>query len=440
MGYDRSTFLFAQVYPKAKTTISGRGKVSFMKISVFGLGYVGVVTCAILAQRHSVIGVDINPVKVEMINRGISPIIENGVAALLEGGIRKKSLEATLDNEYAVINSQVSILCVGTPADGSGQHDLTSLYNVFSQIAHALKRKKNYHLVVLRSTVPPGTTEHFRRLFFDGLDVGICFNPEFLREGSAVNDYLAPPFILAACDDQRAEHLIRELYDGISGELIMTSFQEAELTKIVRNIFHALKIVFANEVGRFCERFGIDGEKVMDLICLDRKLSISEKYLRPGFAYGGSCIPKDLGSFLTLARKNGMNLPLIEAIEVSNDRHLQMAIDKILACDKRKIGFIGLSFKKGTDDLRSSPYVKLVKTFVDRGFIVKVYDPSVHLASLLGVNKHVVETELPNLAEILCREIAEVMDSEVIVLNHDLAVDHYLQKDHMVIDLRSIMG
>ncbi len=312
-----------------------------MRISIFGLGYVGIVTSALLSKEHQVTGVDINPIKISLMKEGQSPIIEKGIAQLIKEGRKRHHLEATIDSKYTVMNSDISIICVGTPSKDDGSHDLNYLYKVLKTISEVLKEKKTYHLVVIRSTIPPGTTEKIIKKYFDKPNVGVCFNPEFLREGVAVSDYLNPPYIIAACNDDKGIQLMKKLYRGINAEFIVVSFKEAETLKIVNNIFHALKIVFANEVARFCEAYNINPKKIMGLVCKDKKLNISKNYLNPGFAYGGSCLAKELRCFQYLSRIKKIEIPVISNIELSNDKHIKSTIKKIESFKIKKIGFVG---------------------------------------------------------------------------------------------------
>ncbi|MBD3248629.1 nucleotide sugar dehydrogenase [Candidatus Woesearchaeota archaeon] len=406
-----------------------------MKISIFGLGYVGVVTSAILARNNQVVGVDVNPVKVDLINKGNSPIIETDVDKLIKDGVENNNLKATTDSKEAILDSDLSVVCVGTPSNQDGSHNLNYLDKVLSEISDLIKEKDSYHLVVIRSTSPPGTTEEMIEKYFKNLNVGICFNPEFLREGSAVKDYINPPYIVIACNDDKSIELMKEFYKEVDSELLITSFKEAEILKIVSNVFHALKIVFGNEIGRFCESYGIDGRNVMDLICKDKKLNISEKYLKPGFAYGGSCLPKDLKSFLYLTKQKDVCLPLIGNISLSNEAQINAAINKIQSHNKKSVSFLGLSFKPGTDDLRESPYVRLVEHFIGKGYSVKIYDPNVSLAKLMGANKEYLEREIPHISQLLYEDMDDVMDSEILVINHNFDIKSNIQDKKYLVDL-----
>lgn len=406
-----------------------------MDISIFGLGYVGVVTASILSQKHKVIGVDVNPTKVELIAQGRSPIVEKGVDELLAQGRSTGNLEATIDAEYAIKNSDLSIICVGTPSNPDGSHNLSYLRGVASQISEALKRKQQYHSLIIRSTVPPGTTEDLFATYLSGCNgrAGICFNPEFLREGNAVDDYLHFPIVVAACSDKKTEEKIRELYQGTDGKLILTNFRVAETLKVFCNIFHALKISFANEIGRFCTASGIDGQELIQIFCQDNRLNISSKYLTPGFAYGGSCLPKDLRSLERMARLANVSLPVISHISQSNEEQIAHAIRRIESCKTKNMGMVGLSFKPDTDDLRESPHVRLVEYFIGKGYDLKIYDKDVSLAKLMGANKEYIEREIPHISSLLVPNLNDLDDRELIVLNRTVEKEF---AGKYVVDLR----
>ena len=403
-----------------------------MNISIFGMGYVGVVTAAILSRNHKVIGVDINMKKVNMINEGVSPIIEKDVDKLIKEGRQKGSLEATSDHVSALKNTDLTVICVGTPSTENGSHNLTYLENVLNQIRSVLSEKKKYHLIVIRSTIPVGTTEQIIEKYFRGMNIGVCFNPEFLREGEAVYDYMHPPYIVIACNDKKGVELMKEFYSDVKADFYVVPFNEAEILKVVCNVFHALKIVFSNEIGRFCEAYNIDGKRVMDLIVKDKKLNISEKYMKPGFAFGGSCLPKDLRSLQFMVHKKFLDMPLLSSIDKSNDAHIHSAIKKIESFQSKKLGIVGLSFKAGTDDLRESPYVTLVEHFIGKGYDIKIFDKNVSLAKLVGANKKYIEKAIPHISSLLVDNIDELDDRDIIVLNHSITKEF----SKNVVDLR----
>lgn len=398
-----------------------------MKISIFGLGYVGVVSASLLSQKFKVIGVDINQKKVSMINEGKSPIIEKDVENYISKAISEGKLKATLNSKKAILETDISIICVGTPSNKNGSHDLNSLNKVLHQISTTLKQKEVYHCVIIRSTVPPGTMDEFHKRYFKDKNLGFCFNPEFLREGSAISDYLNPPFIIAACNDEKSKSYIKRIYEDISKEITFVNYKEAETIKLLSNVFHALKISFANEVGRFCSKFNIDAKKVMSVLCKDTQLNISDAYLKPGFAFGGSCLPKDLRSFIYLAKINDVNIPMISNIINSNEKHIKHYIDKIQSYGKKNLGFVGLSFKQGTDDLRESPYLRLVEYFIGKGYDIKIYDKDIILSRLMGKNKEFLEEKIPHINSLIVDNIQELKDRDIIVSNREIW-DHFNNK------------
>lgn len=407
-----------------------------MRISIFGLGYVGTVSAAVLAdQGNDVIGVDVNQDKVNLINKGKSPIIEKDVPEILDKAVKSNRLRATTDDAEAVSSSDVSVVCVGTPSDRTGAAYLGHIKNVMSNISSALENKIDRHLVVLRSTVPPGTMENLVIPQFTGNDkVSFCYNPEFLREGSSVQDYYNPPYTVVACSDKFALESMREYYSPVDAEFInVDDYKIAESMKMVNNVFHALKTVFANEIKRFGEANDVDPGKIMELVCKDTKLNISAKYLRPGFAIGGSCLPKDIRSLSHLCKQSEIEVPMIDSLLKSNEDHITDAINKVESHGKRNLGFIGLSFKQGTDDLRESPYVRLAEYFYGKGYDLAIYDPKVMTAELTGSNKGYIQEHIPHLVTLL-KGLDEVMEKDVILLNHNVDISRYNKQ--RVVDLR----
>jgi len=396
-----------------------------MKVSLFGLGYVGCVTAACLAKcGHEVWGVDVNADKVGMINSGKSPIIENGLEELILECNRNGRFRATTDANEAVLNTDVSLICVGTPSNGNGSLDLKAVKAVAEQIGKALRDKNSYHCIVFRSTMLPGTV---RELLIPILvessqktahsDFDVCFNPEFLREGSAIHDFYHPPFTAAGCVTSRGGDTVARLYEGVEGSVETTSYEIAEMLKYACNSFHALKITFANEIGSLCKGLGIDSHGVMDLFTRDQKLNISKAYLKPGFAFGGSCLPKDLRALLYKSKELDLDSPLLSAVLDSNDLHIQRLIERILNTRQKKIGILGLSFKAGTDDLRDSPTVMLVESLIGKGCRIKIYDSEVSLARIFGANKAYIEHEISHISTLMCSQIEEVLEeSDVIVV------------------------
>jgi len=394
-------------------------------VSIFGLGYVGSVTAACLAGNgFSVVGVDLNPAKVDAINAGRSPFVEEGLDDLLAQGVAENRIRATADVRDAILSSDISLICVGTPSKANGSLDLSAVERVVESIGLALAEKDGYHVVVMRSTMLPGSTEdhvipalekHSKRRA--GVDVGVCYNPEFLREGSSIRDFHRPPFTIIGGPDPLANEALAALYAGVDAPVLTTSFPVAELLKYASNAYHALKIVFANEIGALCKQQGIDSHELMGLFCRDTKLNISAAYLTPGFAFGGSCLPKDLRAVLHHARRLDLELPVLESILASNNRQIQTAYEMIQRTGKRRVGVLGLSFKAGTDDLRESPIVTLVERLIGRGYEVVVYDQSVTLANLHGANRAYIEHEIPHIVSIMTTSLEGLLDhADVVVI------------------------
>jgi len=398
-----------------------------MKVSVFGLGYVGSVSAAALAgDGHQVVGVDINAGKVASVNAGKSPIIEPGLDQLLARAVGEQRLRATTDVADAVGQSDVSLVCVGTPSRRNGSLDLTFLTRVCEQIGAALRDKPEYHVVVIRSTVLPGTTHDVLiptlertsgKTYGDGF--GVSVNPEFLREGSALADFRKPPLTLVGHNHAADASGTIALYQAIDAPLVSTSIRIAEMMKYTSNTWHALKVCFANEIGNLCKRVGVDSHEVMDIFCRDEKLNLSAYYMKPGFAFGGSCLPKDVRALQYRAKELDVELPVIQSILPSNRLQIQRAVDEVLDTGKRQIGLLGFSFKAGTDDLRESPIVILAEALLGKGLHLRIYDRNVSLARLVGSNRQYIEDQIPHLSSVLCESIDEVIDtSEVIVVGN----------------------
>ena len=396
-----------------------------MKVSIFGLGYVGAVSLACLSRDgHDVIGVDIDASKLALIQAGKTPVVEEGMVELMQRVAAGGHVSVTTDAAQAVQGSEISLVCVGTPSAANGSQDQGAVLRLAAEIGAALKTKDTPHVVVFRSTLVPGTVETVLRPIIeeasgkkDGVDLHLCFQPEFLREGSSIRDYDKPPFtIVGANHDYPAERL-QALFGHLPCKFLKTSVRAAEMMKYCCNNFHALKITFANETARLCEALGVDPFEVMDLVCQDTQLNISPVYLKPGFAFGGSCLPKDLRATSYLAKIHDVEIPMLDGIMRSNRSHLDLAFQKLLASGKRNVGFIGLSFKTGTDDLRESPLVALAELIIGKGMQLSVYDPEVRLAQLLGANLRYIETHLPHIGQLLKGEIDDVVDAaEVLVV------------------------
>lgn len=398
-----------------------------MKVSVFGLGYVGAVTSACLAESgYEVLGVDRDKLKVDLINKGRTPIIEKDLERLISENVRSGRLKATTDPIEAIQKSEIALISVGTPSEKSGNINLRFIERVCMEIGSAIKSKDEYFIVVIRSTVLPGTVinkviptleEHSGKKV--GRDFGIAINPEFLRESTAVYDFYNPPKTVIGVLDEKDSRKISKLYKDIEAPLIITSIQSAEMIKYSDNVFHALKVTFANEIGKICKSIGIDSHDVMDIFCEDKKLNLSSYYLKPGFAFGGSCLPKDLRALNYLGRHKDLDLPLLNSIMPSNTAHIQHALQLIEEKEKYKIGILGFAFKAGTDDLRESPIVTLIETLLGKGFEIKIYDESVNLSFLTGANRKFIEDRIPHLAALMATDIDDILSfSELVVIGN----------------------
>jgi len=419
-----------------------------MKISVFGLGYVGCVSAACLADRgHEVIGVDVNELKVDIVNNGRSPIVEPGVQQMINRAVTDNRLRATADANDAVHSSDLSLVCVGTPSNENGSLDLTHVRRVCNQIGEALASKGSYHVVVMRSTMLPGAVEELVVPTLErcsgkraGCEFGVATNPEFLREGSSIADFNDPPFTIIGADDIPAAALVSRLYDDLSAPTIKLQIKEAEMVKYASNCFHAIKVVFANEIGNIAKALGVDSHQVMDAFCKDTKLNLSPYYLKPGFAFGGSCLPKDLRAITYKARELDIETPLLNSITFSNRLQVERAVDMVLKTRRKTVGVLGMSFKAGTDDLRESPMVTLIETLIGKGLKLSIYDREVELASLFGANKHYIENEIPHISSLLKSDLNEVIEaSEVVIIGKSQdefrALSKKLNNGRVIIDL-----
>jgi len=419
-----------------------------MNISIFGLGYVGCVTAACLAKDgHTVTGVDINNYKVDLIRSGKSPLIEPGLEELIINGHAANRLHATTQAEEAIQESEISLVCVGTPSNENGSLDLRYIKRVCQEIGAALKHKNAYHVVVIRSTVLPGTVEETLIPILEqesglraGADFGVCMNPEFLREGSAIRDYYQPSFVVIGEIDQRSGNPLEEIYAPVDAPLFRTQIRNAEMVKYACNAFHALKVVFANEIGSICKRDGIDGQEVMEIFVQDRRLNISPVYLRPGYAFGGSCLPKDVRALTYRAKEVDAETAVLNAIMPSNHTQVMEAVRMVERTNRKKIGLLGLSFKPDTDDLRESPAITLAETLFGRGYQLKIFDDKVQLSRLIGANKSFLEQQLPHIAALMCESIEElVAESDVLVVTHGskdfLQAAQWTRADQVLIDL-----
>ena len=398
-----------------------------MKVSVFGLGYVGCVSAAAFAEDgHDVVGVDVIPEKVAAVNDGRSPIVEPGLADLLQRGVAAGRLRATGSTEDAVRSTDLSLLCVGTPSRKNGSLDLTYLTRVCEEIGRVLKDKDSYHVVVVRSTVLPGTTHSTVIPALEaasgrknGEAFGVSVTPEFRGEGTALKDFRNPPLTMVGHNHAADAAPTRALYANIDAPLFSASIRVAEMMKYTSNAWHAVKVVFANEIGNLCKRVGVDSHEVMDIFCQDDKLNLSPYYLKPGFAFGGSCLPKDVRALQYRAKEVDLEMPLLNSLLGSNRLQVQHAIDRVVDTGKKKVGLLGFSFKAGTDDLRESPMVILAEALLGKGYELCIYDKNVSLARLVGANKQYINEQIPHLSQHLCESIDEVVDTaEVIVIGN----------------------
>jgi len=419
-----------------------------MRVAVIGLGYVGTTTAACLAARgHEILGVDVNPLKAEMIGRGDSPVIEEGIAERLAAALQRGLLRATTSAREVAAHTDVSLVCVGTPSRPNGSLDLDHLVHAVETVGESLADTHHYHVVAVRSTMLPGTIDQVVIPALErtsgkraGSDFGVCANPEFLREGDAVRDFEDPPFTLIGELDTRSGAVMEEVYAGLPAHTIRTGLRVAEAVKYVSNAFHALKISFANETGVLLKALGVDPFDVLDIFKQDRRLNISDAYLRPGYAFGGSCLPKDLRALLYAAKASDVDLPVLGAVLPGNDAHLRRGIDAVVRTDRKKVGVLGFSFKAGTDDLRESPLVALVEALLGKGYDLEIYDRHVSLARLVGANKEYIETAIPHIASLMNDDLDAVLDhAEVVVIgNADPAfasVPDRLREDQLLVDL-----
>jgi GDP-mannose 6-dehydrogenase len=411
-----------------------------MNISIVGLGYVGTVSAACLASKgHLVWGVDINRDKIRIINEGDSPIVENGLADKVAQARRAGLLHATGDIKEALQETEICFVAVATPSRPNGQLDPAHLLRACEQIAHALVKLGRSQVVVVRSSVLPSELKHCEAVcntIAPG-KIKLCVNPEFLREGTAIRDFENPPFTLLGVEEPAVEVVLKSLYDDFNSPIYVLPPQEALLVKYASNVYHALKVAFANEIGILCQSAGIDGHAVMSMFCRDKHLNISARYLMPGFAFGGSCLPKDLRAVLHLARQSDLDLPLINALFASNEKVIERAVHQVIAAGARRVGLIGLSFKPNTDDLRESPYVEIAERLLGKGCELKVYDPNVSLTRLTGANKDYIDRVIPHLSHLLVPSLADLADSELVIVGHKYTgVAAFLDDaDALVVDL-----
>lgn len=418
-----------------------------MKISIFGMGYVGAVSAGCLtSDGHDVVGVDPNRTKVDLINQGVSPIVEKDIGEMIAGAVKAGCLRATTSVVDAVRDTDMSLICVGTPSQLNGNLDLSFVRRVCEDIGAALRAKAGFHVVVARSTMLPGSMRSVVIPTLEAasgkkaaVDFGVCNNPEFLREGTAVWDFHHPPKTVIGETDPRAGDLLVQLYAGMDAPLVRTDIETAEMVKYADNNWHALKVAFANEIGNICKAAGIDGHRVMSIFCQDTKLNLSAYYMKPGFAFGGSCLPKDVRALTYKARSMDVEVPVLNAILPSNERQVRKAIDMITAKGARKVGVLGFAFKAGTDDLRESPMVEVIEHLIGKGYELRVYDRNVNVAALTGANRDYILNHIPHISRLMVDSVDAVTEfADVIVIGNGAtefrAVPDTLRPGQVVVD------
>jgi GDP-mannose 6-dehydrogenase len=418
-----------------------------VNVSIFGLGYVGAVSAACLADRgHTVVGVDPNPDKVGLINAGRAPVVEAELAELTRRAVAQNRLSATSDPRQAVLGTELTFICVATPSQTNGNLDFRYLEKVCTEIGAALAAKSTFHVVVVRSTILPGTLKGLVIPLLErhsgrraGVDFGVCNNPEFLRESTAVHDFRNPPKTVIGSGDSRSADLVQQLYEGLPGPVIRCPIEVAEMVKYADNTWHATKVTFANEIGKICKSLGVDSHAVMDIFCRDTKLNLSPYYLKPGFAFGGSCLPKDLRALTYRARSRDVTTPLLNSLLFSNREQIEHGVAMIMATQKRTIGILGFSFKAGTDDLRESPLVEVIERLIGKGYDLRLYDRNVNVAKLTGANRDYIMKVIPHIERLMVSTVQEVLDhAAVIVIGNNAAefadIAGRLRPEQLVID------
>ncbi len=419
-----------------------------MKISIFGLGYVGAVSAGCLAQDgNTVVGVDPYQPKIDLINSGKTPVIEKDIGEIIEKAVADNLLSATTDVKQAVFETEISLICVGTPSQLNGSLDLKYVRKVCEEIGEAIKLKDDFHVVVARSTMLPGTMMNLVIPTLEeysgkkaGVDFGVCNNPEFLRESTAVYDYYNPPKTVIGETDNRAGEMLASLYADMDAPMVRTSVETAELVKYTDNVWHALKVSFANEIGNIAKAVGIDGHEVMEIFCKDTKLNLSSYYMKPGFAFGGSCLPKDVRALTYKARSLDLTTPVLNSIIPSNENQIEKGLSMITQKGSKKIGILGFSFKAGTDDLRESPLVEVIERLLGKGYDIRLYDRNVKIASLVGANKDYILNAIPHISKLMVDSIGEVLEhADTIVIGNGAeefaTVPEQLKDGQVVVDL-----
>jgi GDP-mannose 6-dehydrogenase len=423
-----------------------------LKVSVFGLGYVGTVSAGCLAQSgHEVIGVDPVATKVDLINQGQSPIIEAEINEIIASAVKSGRIRATQDATQAILDTELSFICVGTPSQVNGNLDLSFIRRICEQIGEALKRKSDRHTVVIRSTILPGTMRNIVIPVLQemsgkkaGTDFGVCHNPEFLREGSAVKDFNYPPQTVVGEIDRKSGDALAELYKGIDAPLVRTDLETAEMVKYVNNSWHALKIGYANEIGNLCKAFAIDAHQVMKIFCQDTKLNISSAYMTPGFAFGGSCLPKDLRAISYQAKMRDLQLPILTSILPSNEMQVAKGLQLIMQRGHKQIGILGFSFKAGTDDLRESPIIEVIERLIGKGHDLRIYDKNVKMAKLVGANRDFILNRIPHISRLMVDDVDAVLKhaQTVVIGNNDpefRQVPERLREDQYLVDFIRVL-
>lgn len=418
-----------------------------MNVSIFGLGYVGAVSAACLAELgHTIIGVDPNGDKVDLINAGRSPVVEAELEELTRRAVQRGRLRAVQDPQVAVYESEITLICVATPSKTNGDLDFRFLEKVCTEIGTALACKSSFHVVVVRSTILPGTLRGVLIPLLErfsgrkaGTDFGVCNNPEFLREGSAIRDFGSPPKTVIGATDSRSADMVASLYEGVPGPVIRCPIEVGEMVKYADNTWHAVKVAFANEIGKICKSAGVDSHAVMEIFCKDTKLNLSPYYLRPGFAFGGSCLPKDLRALTYRARSRDVSTPLLNSLMFSNREQIEHGLSLVMGAGKKAVGILGFSFKAGTDDLRESPLVEVIERLIGKGFDLRLYDRNVNLAKLTGANRDYIMKAIPHIERLMVPTLEEVLGhADVIVIGNSAeefaAVTPLLRPEQLVID------